>query len=208
MKQYRKKPVVILAQQYRNADSWPEGVERAPDGEAYIDTLEGRMTVSEGDYVITGVNGEKYPCKPDIFAKTYEEVGEECNEVEVEFRTLDSVVFPSNEKTINVVYDEPYGGAHLYHIDNCEGFHEGSTVYRGGCQRIQFVKKNDDGTIIPGLQSEQLAYVLLDRAIKLNARVPSTHNEKQIAGLKMFIEGCEDRVRERIERGVMGELKQ
>lgn len=38
----------------------------------YIDTLEGQMTVSDGDYIIKGVNGEFYPCKPDIFHKTYE----------------------------------------------------------------------------------------------------------------------------------------
>ncbi len=40
--------------------------------EAKINTLEGVMTVSPGDYIIRGVNGELYPCKPDIFAKNYE----------------------------------------------------------------------------------------------------------------------------------------
>jgi len=39
-----------------------------------IKTLEGEMTASIGDFVIKGVNGEFYPCKPDIFKKTYEEV--------------------------------------------------------------------------------------------------------------------------------------
>lgn len=37
-----------------------------------VETLEGRMFFGIGDYIITGVNGEKYPCKPDIFEKTYE----------------------------------------------------------------------------------------------------------------------------------------
>ncbi|TLQ07570.1 hypothetical protein FEZ48_06200 [Marinilactibacillus psychrotolerans] len=41
-------------------------------GELYIYTLEGIMRVSVGDYIIKGVNGEFYPCKPDIFEKTYE----------------------------------------------------------------------------------------------------------------------------------------
>lgn len=41
-----------------------------------IHTLEGDMKASIGDYIITGVNGEKYPCKPDIFNKTYEKVEE------------------------------------------------------------------------------------------------------------------------------------
>ena len=44
--------------------------------EIHIETLEGWMRVSVGDYVIKGVNGEFYPCKPDIFKATYEEVEE------------------------------------------------------------------------------------------------------------------------------------
>lgn len=59
-KKYRKKPVVITA--YRT------------DKEMIIHTLEGDMKASVGDYIITGVDGEQYPCKPDIFEKTYEEV--------------------------------------------------------------------------------------------------------------------------------------
>lgn len=45
-------------------------------GGFYIPTLEGNMKVSMGDYIIKGVNGEFYPCKPDIFDKTYEDI---CN---------------------------------------------------------------------------------------------------------------------------------
>lgn len=41
-----------------------------------IETLEGFMEASTGDYIIKGVNGEFYPCKPDVFAKTYEAVEE------------------------------------------------------------------------------------------------------------------------------------
>ena len=40
----------------------------------YIETLEGIMYAGEGDYIIRGVAGEFYPCKPDIFEKTYENV--------------------------------------------------------------------------------------------------------------------------------------
>ncbi len=57
---YRKKPVVIDAYQ--------------TDKELDIETLEGTMHASIGDWIITGVNGEQYPCKPDIFEKTYEKV--------------------------------------------------------------------------------------------------------------------------------------
>ena len=62
-KKYRKKPVIIEAYQ--------------TDKEIIIHTLEGDMKASVGDYVITGVNGEQYPCKPDIFEKTYELVDDE-----------------------------------------------------------------------------------------------------------------------------------
>ena len=58
--QYRKKPIVVEA--YKT------------DKEIVIHTLEGDMKASIGDYIITGVNGEQYPCKPDIFEKTYEAV--------------------------------------------------------------------------------------------------------------------------------------
>ena len=66
MKKYRKKPVVVEAYQ--------------TDKELIIHTLEGDMKANVGDYIITGVNGEQYPCKPDIFEKTYEEVEEKVEE--------------------------------------------------------------------------------------------------------------------------------
>ncbi len=40
----------------------------------YIDTLEGKMKADKGDYIITGIIGEQYPCKPEVFEKLYEEV--------------------------------------------------------------------------------------------------------------------------------------
>lgn len=75
MDKYRKKPIVIEAVQW-----FPglvvEGVLDAGEGyfddRYYIKTLEGNMIVSPGDWIITGVKGEKYPCKPDIFEATYE----------------------------------------------------------------------------------------------------------------------------------------
>lgn len=122
-------------------------------------------------------------------------------------KRLDYRVYPSEDETIQVVDDPIYGGAHLYLISNTAGFENGKPQPGLGYQTIQFVEKNDSGEVLHGLQSEQVAYVLLDRAIKLNKRFPSAHNEKQIVGLRMFLAGCEDRVRERIERGVMGKLE-
>lgn len=70
---YRKRPVVIEAVQYLGPDAGDiVGVSVASDGTRYIETLEGRMTVSPGDWVITGLKGERYPCKPDVFAASYE----------------------------------------------------------------------------------------------------------------------------------------
>jgi len=45
-----------------------------PDAVIAIETLEGTMTAKDGDYIIKGVQGEFYPCKPDIFEQTYEKV--------------------------------------------------------------------------------------------------------------------------------------
>ncbi len=75
MAKYRKKPVVIEATQFfiNSADGWPLGVYK--DGDKHlIDTLEGPLHVSEGDFIITGVKGERYPCKPEIFLLTYDRV--------------------------------------------------------------------------------------------------------------------------------------
>lgn len=97
---YRKKPVVIDAFKYEGNLKNSDGGYCVPDWaaaafesgvmhhyspykypndttlELFIDTLEGMHHVSVGDYIIKGVNGELYPCKPDIFRKTYEEVEE------------------------------------------------------------------------------------------------------------------------------------
>jgi hypothetical protein len=96
---YRKKPVVIEAMQFDgtkasadrvcrwandppngpneygepNADyTYVTGAADEPVSDLLIDTLEGGMQVSPGDWVIRGIKGEFYPCKPDIFEQTYE----------------------------------------------------------------------------------------------------------------------------------------
>lgn len=70
---YRKKPVVIEATQWFKKGDHPM-VFANDDGTHEIWTLEGNMRVTSGDWIITGVNGEHYPCKPDIFEMTYERV--------------------------------------------------------------------------------------------------------------------------------------
>ncbi len=79
VQQYTKKPVTISAVQltrdnvlevfaWCGAKEWDDN-----PAELKIKTLEGVMTASEGDFIIRGVKGEFYPCKPDIFAATYED---------------------------------------------------------------------------------------------------------------------------------------
>lgn len=84
MTAFRKKPVVIEAEQFwPEKEPWPEGVrhvETAAGWRYAIGTLEGVHEVTPGDWIITGVKGERYPCKPDIFAMTYEATGESCAE--------------------------------------------------------------------------------------------------------------------------------
>jgi len=75
---YRKKVIEVEAHQFvHNRQPWPDGVclhGGLPDclPSPHVHTLEGPLHVSNGDYIITGVKGERYPCKPDIFSLTYE----------------------------------------------------------------------------------------------------------------------------------------
>lgn len=86
MKKFRKKPVVIEAVQITDAtfdaphpnDEHIPGVLYDPVARCvFIDTTEGRMRGDLGDWIIKGVKGELYPCKPDIFAATYVPAHEE-----------------------------------------------------------------------------------------------------------------------------------
>lgn len=83
IKRYRKKPVEIEAmlfdgnieelESFVGDDLLIETYGRDSRVLAYIRTLEGKMLISDGDYVIKGIQGEFYPCKPDIFKATYNE---------------------------------------------------------------------------------------------------------------------------------------
>lgn len=80
MPKYRKKPVVIEAEQYTGMNGThilgfiggSEAEEDFMGDHILITTLEGVMRADKGDWVIKGVKGEFYPCKPDIFAATYD----------------------------------------------------------------------------------------------------------------------------------------
>lgn len=83
MAKYKKKPVVIEAFRFQIDGVMPDWFNEKritneivthEDGTCDIKTLEGTMRADKGDYVILGVKGEVYPCKPDIFEATYEKV--------------------------------------------------------------------------------------------------------------------------------------
>lgn len=109
---YRKKPVVVEAIQWTGENHAemcefidPEVFEIKPKEGLIIHTLEGDHHASPGDYIIKGVNGEFYPCKPDIFAKTYEPV------------TLTPQNDPLTIEELREMYGEPvYIISEFYHI--------------------------------------------------------------------------------------------
>lgn len=89
MPKFRKKPVIIDAVQYdgnfrcldvfalSEVKNFIIGTDETGNPCLKIPTLEGVMIASKGDYIIRGVKGEYYPCKPDIFEATYEKIEEE-----------------------------------------------------------------------------------------------------------------------------------
>jgi len=92
MAKYRKKPVIIEASQWFRKFDHPKVLDYHTLGSdkerecavchkkmrehGSVDTLEGEHVVCPGDWIITGVKGEHYPCKPDVFEQTYDAVKE------------------------------------------------------------------------------------------------------------------------------------
>ncbi|MBV7387908.1 hypothetical protein KRX11_04495 [Pasteurellaceae bacterium TAE3-ERU1] len=79
---YRKKPVIIKAHKVEYLTDLPDWIAKDPRVKInlfaidvpriVIKTLEGDMAVHHGDYIVQGIKGELYPCKPDVFEETYE----------------------------------------------------------------------------------------------------------------------------------------
>lgn len=84
MPKFRKRPVIIEAERFTGVipdpcsiiDD-PRIIVKADGSELLVTTLEGVMSAKRGDWIIRGVKGELYPCKPDIFEQTYEPAEEE-----------------------------------------------------------------------------------------------------------------------------------
>ena len=114
----------------------------------------------------------------------------------------DLKVYPSNKETIEVLPDDGFNSAHRYRAQMCAGFVNGKTKY------VEFVHKHEDGTVTPGWQSEQLALILLDRVKKLNEKFPCEQNAKQVTALEAYLDACKERIDDRLNRNVMGDLKE
>ncbi|CAL1518189.1 hypothetical protein [Chitinophaga sp. MM2321] len=117
-------------------------------------------------------------------------------------------VFPSSQVSVWGTSEEAYNNdvAHQFKLKNCLGFHEGQTVYDDTFQEIQFVQKNEDGTMIPGLQSEQLLRALIARHKSMNAKFPSREGSLAITHMEAALLFLQERIAERMDRGVMGQL--
>ena len=120
---YRKKPVVIKAVVWTGSNNdeiavFTNGAGKFTreveiygiDYRLYIETLEGTMEANIGDYIIRGINGEFYPCKPDIFKITYEEVepGYIDEEVEHGYIVVETALFFSKESSKYATDNEDY----------------------------------------------------------------------------------------------------
>ena len=125
------------------------------------------------------------------------------------FEKLEGVsVYPSNVETIEFMNDD-FNGAHRYRIKLSKGYNQTKkrVDYSDKKTVIQFIQKNADGSIIPGLQDEQLILVMMDRLKKLDAKFHSDTVTKKMKALQDYLDACKERIDERLGRGVYGELK-
>lgn len=131
-------------------------------------------------------------------------------EEDTRVKIITETVYPSEDRTVACAnINDEYGGAHTYQFQNCLGFVDGKTKYADSIQTIQFVRKNADGSVVPGLQNEQLIYALLNRDAKLNTKYPDVKErvDEKNECLLRYLKLCKERVDDRISRGAMGDLK-
>ena len=166
MKQYRKKPVTIEAVQFDGlnpteikdfvgenceVEIYDNGV-TPPVARIVIHTLEGDMEVSKGDYVIKGVKGEFYPCKPDIFEQTYEsaETQKELEEEDLKWRRIRTGErIPCNAYLYNLAYERKnnFGGKITidgYLLPNIKGLKCGCDTWYLPVEAIKNLPKEDE----------------------------------------------------------------
>lgn len=232
MSKFTKKPVTVEAIQWTGdnfvlIDEFITCVhETYPlDGTVKIHTLEGVMTADKNDWIIKGVNGEFYPCKPDIFAKTYNPFSDEDNEIikrmaEIEIECEKSKITESEENltvtvkapireleigtkrfTKVIVHDKQgAGGAcHKYTVEKIgEGYSPSLAIvnFQNGP-----IKENG----VNGCHNEDLIAIVIDRLECFQAgEFACPENERAIIYLKESLGQLNFRTQNRIVRGVEG----
>ena len=207
--QYRKKPVVIEAMQitdatfdapHPNHEHIPGVVYDERERCVFIDTLEGRMRGDLGDWIIRGVKGELYPCKPDVFAATYEQADcELSNKGEIHDHKVHGKG-GGNDDTAIVYFDDKGQGGARHHYSVLAG----SEVLLD----VRFQNGPIQEVGVNGVQQEHLLAVVIDRLRDFQTG-PFSNRYNAIALTK-----CEEalmwlqrRTVDRIRRGVEGHNK-
>lgn len=159
MSKYIKKPIKIEAFKYdgdfMNKDGhyyipeWgvhanKEGTLYFEDGELYIKTLEGVHHASVGDYIIKGIKGELYPCKPDIFEQTY---------TEAQNGNVGITLYDTINLMCSADYKERFKAEYLQLLIRVEGLNNMLKKYKAG-------KLNFKPTCSYELLSKQLKYMV------------------------------------------------
>ena len=147
---YRKKPVTVEAVQWTGENRAEmcefidsEVFEIIPRVGLVIHTLEGDHHASPGDYIIKGVNGEFYPCKPDIFAKTYESAtltppNEPLTTAQLREMDGEAIYWPKNKMWLIVYLDHPDFG-------DCAVNREGQYLQLEKCEKQKVYRRPPEG---------------------------------------------------------------
>lgn len=207
MSKFRKKPVVIEARQFTDDDSayailrWAGGpvgvVSDCGILSLEVLTLEGTMRASRGDWIIRGVKGEFYPCKPDVFAATYEQADcELSNKGEIHDHKVHGKS-GGNDDTAIVYFDDKGQGGARHHYSVLSG------------SQVLLDVRFQDGPIqevgVNGVQQEHLLAVVIDRLRDFQAGpFAGRYNDKALGHCEEALMWLQRRTVDRIRRGVEG----
>lgn len=154
------------------------------------------MHASPGDYIITGIYGEHYPCKPDIFNKTYDEVqAEDCNYIPVQHPLL-----TSDNTEVYVIPKKEFNSYHNFLVRNV---HTGDTLTKINFQKGP-VKENG----LNGIFHEDLIGMIILRLEEFQkSEWACKENEMALQKLNEALMWLRKRTTDRQRRGVIGTMK-
>lgn len=176
------------------------------NGVLMIKTLEGNMMASKGDYIIRGVKGEYYPCKPDIFELTYNKSEVQGEESRFVVLALDALI-----KEAGAIHDgfeergevadctSPMNLARFINIQNQKNHHNIPPI-------VSFTIQSDpiSEVGVNGVQVLDIIKYTYHLVSQLNKKFPCMHNEKTLEHLEMAVIWQEKRTEDRRKRGVEG----